>query len=98
MGIANIVRFAPSACNSQPWKVIASGKKLEVYRYKKLGLRGIMPIPLVSFYNQIDIGIFLCFMELCLQHENISFKRSIYIEDGNDNEMHLNAIYEIMGK
>ena len=98
MDIANIIRFAPSACNSQPWKVIASSKKLEVYRYKKLGLRGIMPIPLVSFYNQIDIGIFLCFIELCLEHENISFNRSIFIEDGNDSEMHLNAIYEITRK
>ena len=93
--IANIVRFAPSACNSQPWKVIASADKIEVYRFKKLGLRGIMPIALVSFYNQIDIGIFLCFMELCLQHNNIIYDKRVFNEDGNDNEMHLNAIYEI---
>ena len=65
LDIANIVRFAPSACNTQPWKVEASDKKLKVYRYRKEGKRGIMPKNMVIYYNQIDIGIFLYFLELC---------------------------------
>ena len=34
--VSDIVRFAPSACNSQPWHVKNDGE-LSVYRYKKPG-------------------------------------------------------------
>ena len=81
--IGNIVRFAPSACNSQPWKVISEKDKLTVYRYKKPGKRGIMPADKVAYYNRIDIGIFLLFLELCLGHENISFERKLFSDDGD---------------
>ena len=37
LDIANIVRFAPSACNTQPWKVISSDNEIKVYRYRKTG-------------------------------------------------------------
>ena len=66
LDIANIVRFAPSSCNTQPWIVDSSKNELRVYRYTKEGKRGIMPMNMVKYYNQIDIGIFLCFMDLCL--------------------------------
>ena len=81
--IGNIVRFAPSACNSQPWKVISEKDKLTVYRYKKPGKRGIMPADKVAYYNRIDIGIFLLFLEFCLGHENISFERKLFSDDGD---------------
>ena len=48
--IANIVRYAPSACNTQPWMVEADEKELKVYRYRKEGKRGIMPINMVIYY------------------------------------------------
>lgn len=41
LDIANIVRFAPSACNTQPWVVDASKNELKVYRYRKEGKRGL---------------------------------------------------------
>ena len=78
--IANIVRFTPSACNTQPWKVDAKEKELSVYRYRKEGKRGIMPKDRVIYYNQIDIGIFLCFIELCLEHNGLTYKRELFIE------------------
>lgn len=93
-GVTDIVRFAPSACNSQPWIVKNSGD-LSVYRYKKPGKRGIMPADKVPFYNRIDIGIFLCFLELCLAHCDIDFERELFSDDGNDNEATLNAVYRI---
>ena len=65
LDIGNIVRFAPSACNTQPWRVQTSDNEIKVYRYRKEGKRGIMPKDMVIYYNQIDIGIFLCFLELC---------------------------------
>jgi len=93
--VANIVRFAPSACNTQPWKVVASEKQLKVYRYRKEGKRGIMPKDKVIFYNQIDMGIFLCFLELCLENNNISFNKTIFIESNHENEYNLLAEYNI---
>ena len=93
--IANIVRFTPSACNTQPWMVDSKENKLTVYRYRKPGKRGIMPINLVVHYNQIDIGIFLCFLELCLSKNNLEYKRTLYIEENVDNEKNLTAIYDI---
>ncbi len=96
LDIANIVRFAPSACNTQPWIVEEDNNNtLKVYRYRKEGKRGIMPKDFVIYYNQIDIGIFLCFLELCLNHNNIKYERKLYLEENHDNEMNLVSIYKI---
>jgi len=95
LDIANIVRFTPSACNTQPWIVASKENELKVYRYRKEGKRGIMPKDLVVHYNQIDIGIFLCFLELCLNKNNIEFDRTLYVEENVDNEKNLTAIYKI---
>lgn len=94
--IGNIVRFAPSACNTQPWIVEGNTKEIQVYRYKKPGKRGIMPIKKVTYTNRIDIGIFLLFLELCFQHENINYKRTLYNDFCDDEkEKTLLAIYHL---
>lgn len=95
LDIANIVRFAPSACNTQPWYVEAKQDELAVYRYRKEGKRGIMPKNMVIYYNQIDIGIFLCFLELCLEKERISYHRKLYREEDSMKEKNLIAKYQI---
>ena len=95
LDIANIVRFAPSACNTQPWRVETSNKEIKVYRYRKEGKRGIMPKDKVIYYNQIDIGIFLCFLELCLEHNSISYKKELFVEEDHEKEDNLTAIYHI---
>ena len=92
-GVSNIVRFAPSACNSQPWIVENSDGGLSVFRYKKPGKRGIMPANKVPFYNRIDIGIFLCVLEICLKQQGQNFERELFHDEGNDDEMTLNAKY-----
>lgn len=94
-GISDIVRFAPSACNTQPWIVEHTDTALNVYRYKKQGKRGIMPTDKVSFYNQIDIGIFLCFLDLCLQYKDIKYEVQLYTDNGADEEKTLNAVYKM---
>lgn len=96
VGITDIVKYAPSACNTQPWIVEYTDATLKVYRYKKTGKRGIMPVDKVSFYNQIDIGIFLCFLDLCLQHKAIQYEVELYTDKGLDEEKTLNAIYNIL--
>jgi hypothetical protein len=95
LDIGNIVRFTPSACNTQPWRVEASDDELKVYRYKKKGKRGIMPENMVIYYNQIDIGIFLCFLELALQNNNISYTRQLFIEQDHNKENNLVADYTL---
>ncbi|MBQ6135609.1 MAG: nitroreductase [Bacilli bacterium] len=93
--IADIVRFAPSACNTQPWEVEAKEDELKVYRYRKEEKRGIMPKNMVIYFNQIDIGIFLCFVELCLNHEKMKYDRALYIEGNHEDEMNLVATYKM---
>lgn len=95
LNIADIVRFAPSACNTQPWLVEESKDRLSIYRYRKAGKRGIMPKDKVIYYNQIDMGIFLCFTELCLTHNGISFERTLYVEKDEQGEKNLVAEYMI---
>jgi len=95
LDIANIVRFAPSACNTQPWIVDSNEQELKVYRYRKPGKRGIMPVDKVVYYNQIDIGIFLCFLELCLNKNNIGFEKTLYVEESLENEKNLIAKYKL---
>ena len=91
---ANIARFAPSACNTQPWIVESNEQELRVFRYKKPGKRGIMPADKVSFYNRIDIGIFLLILEVWLKHGGIVFERTLF-EDKKEEEKNLVAIYAI---
>ena len=68
----------------------------QFYRYKKQGKRGIMPIEKVIYYNRIDIGIFLFFLETCLIKESISYERELF-EDLSDSEVEktLSAKYRI---
>ena len=93
-GVTNIIRFAPSACNTQPWFVKNNGE-LSVYRYKKPGKRGIMPAKMVPFYNRIDIGILLCFLDICLTRSNINYEKILFSDCDDDVEMILNAVYKL---
>ena len=79
----NIVRYTPSACNSQPWFIESKDNKLSIYRYKKPGRIGIMPKGAASYYNRIDMGIFLLFIELCLNHSGYKYDRKLYVDDGS---------------
>ena len=83
--IGGLCRYAPSAINSQPWLVKANKHELLVYRPKGLIF--------VNYFNQIDIGIFMCYLELCLNHEGINYTRELYKED----DRRLNARYRIGG-
>ena len=94
MSIARIARFAPSACNTQPWIVESGERGLKVYRHQKPGKRGIMPRDKISWYNRIDIGIFLLFLEVCMAHEGLAYTRTLYA-DSREEEKTLVAIYAV---
>ena len=93
--VADIARFAPSACNTQPWYVKNENGTLTVYRYKKPGKRGIMPAKAVSYFNRIDAGIYLCILELCLLKNGIGFEKEMFTDDGGEAEYTKVALYRI---
>lgn len=95
LGIGNIVRFSPSACNSQPWYVENIDNSLHIYRKSKSGKVGIMPKNASIYYNQIDIGIFMCILEICLLNEGYKYSRTIYKDNATFDNKELNAIYEL---
>ena len=44
-----------------------------------------MPADKVRYYNKIDIGIFLFFLEVCLENENYSYEKVLYEDVTDDN-------------
>ena len=97
LGIADIARFAPSACNTQPWYVENKNGELTVFRYKKPGKRGIMPADAVSYFNRIDIGIYLCILEICMEKNGAGYDRELFTDDGGDAELTRVAVYSLRG-
>lgn len=95
LGFAEITRFAPSACNTQPWYVENKDGTLTVSRYRKPGKRGIMPASAVAYFNRIDVGIYLCFLEICLEKNGIAFTRELFVDDGSDAELTKTAVYQL---
>lgn len=90
--IAKVVKYAPSACNTQPWRVVCENNKLKIYR--TTSIKSIMPKEKVPFYNSIDMGIFLYFLELTLLYNNISFQKSFCNEE-NRSDLILIAVYNL---
>ena len=83
MGIAEIARYAPSACNSQPWLVKNEDGEIQVFRYKKNERIGIMSPTAAAYFNRIDIGIFLCILEICMAEKNKECSRELFLDDGD---------------
>lgn len=85
MGVAEIARFAPSACNSQPWFVKNDGDTLTVYR-RKAAKVGLMTPKTAAYNNRIDMGIFLCILEICMAKQQIPIQRSLFIDLANTDD------------
>ena len=85
--------LAPSACNSQSWKVKAENNTLYVYRDKNI--KTIIPRGFRRFFNSIDLGIYLCFLEIALLKNNYKFNRTIINDEFDNNDLILIARYEI---
>lgn len=97
LDIANIVRFSPSSCNTQPWKVIEENNSILVYRYRKPDKRGIMPKNRVIYQNLIDIGIFILFLSIVLDENNINYNIKLFNDNENNyDELVLNSKFEVI--
>lgn len=73
--VSNLVRYAPSACNAQPWRVVSEGDTLRIYR--TTAYRSIIPRFKKAFLNSIDLGIFLLFLELSLDRQGYAFTHQL---------------------
>lgn len=89
-----IVRFAPSSCNSQPWIIKEKFGNLEVSRYNQ-SASGDFSRRVYNYFNHIDIGIMLCFLEIVLNHEEIEFDRKVFDDCDRLSIEVVNAKYQI---
>ena len=56
-----------------------------------------MPADKVAHYNRIDIGIFLCFLDLCLKKNDLYFERELVTDNAkDDSEEVLTAKYTLL--
>ena len=92
VSLGEIVRLAPSACNSQPWKVEEVGNELKIYRVK--GNTPVLSGVLFKRWNKVDIGIFLAFLDVALESEGYAFTRELH-HDTDDKKSVLTATYTI---
>ena len=96
--VGEIARFAPSACNSQPWLTECDGDEICVFRDNTPGRRGIMPAKMVGFYTRIDIGIYLYFIETCIRREGYAFDRELFADcDDSEETKVLSAVFRLHG-
>ena len=90
--VGQIVRLAPSACNSQPWEVEQDGNTLKVYRVK--GNTPVLSGILFKHWNKVDIGIFLTFVEVALESDGYTFTRELH-PDTDSKKRVLTATYTL---
>ncbi len=93
LDIGEIVRYAPSACNTQPWRVVNEDNCLRIYRTTQI--KSFMPASKLSYYNSIDMGIFICFLDITLSQKGYMYERSLSMEKCNDSELIDIATYNI---
>lgn len=84
LGVAEIARFAPSACNSQPWIVNNADNRITISRNVPQGRVGIMPPKTANYFNRIDMGIFLCVLEICMAEKGICATRTLYLDNSSN--------------
>ena len=90
--LGEIARLAPSAVNSQPWKVEQEGNTIKVYREK--GKTPVLSNILFKHWNKVDIGIFMCFLEVALESEGYAYERVLHT-DTDAKKSVLTATYTI---
>lgn len=91
--VIEAVHLAPSACNSQPWKGYFENNVLRIFRNPKA--KSIMPPSVKPFFNTIDMGIFLCFLEIALEQKGYRYERSLIETAGAKADLVEIALYAI---
>lgn len=72
-------------------------KRKSFHVFKDIGHSEDEELREIEMYNQIDMGIFLLILELCLRHEGIAFERELYSDDGDlEREWTKTAVYQLL--
>lgn len=90
--IKEIVRLAPSACNTQSWHFTSSSDRVTIYRDPKI--RSIIPKSKLTYFNSIDLGIVMCFFDIALINKGYSYQRTLIDQKTDDNLVKI-ATYQI---
>lgn len=41
---------------------------------------------MIAYFNRIDIGIYLCILEICMKKDGMDYERTLFVDDGTDAE------------
>jgi len=77
--VASVARYAPSACNSQPWIVKSHDNTIDLYQ--NTNITSILSKALIRYFNIIDLGIFMLILELSLNHFEYDIKRELMSQE-----------------
>lgn len=80
--IALKASLAPSACNSQPWNIKKDGKNIIVTR--GCGNPSIMRGEIKTFFNKIDMGIYLYYLKSSIPNSLICIDNSTISSNDDD--------------
>lgn len=91
--IGDIARFAPSAVNSQLWKMVEDGDTLTLIRKREKV--GVIPVEKIEYFNKVDMGIFMFFLEVAIEHFGMEFERELVYKKLSEEEVET-AKYKII--
>ena len=92
--LIEVVKYAPSACNSQPWFI--ENKDNEINLYRTCGKKSIMPGNKMAIINRVDIGIMILYIEIYLTKNDIKYTKEIFNDDVEEHEKALNKEKKIL--
>lgn len=92
LDVAKVVRYAPSACNSQPWIVKGCQNILDMYQDKSIN--SPLSLVLMKYFNLIDLGIFMLILEVTLEHQGYKYVRDLILKADKNSPNHI-ASYTI---
>ncbi|NCB51673.1 MAG: nitroreductase [Clostridia bacterium] len=82
VGVKEAIRLAPSACNTQPWRVVSEDGRISVFR--ETNLKAFIPATQLSYFNSIDMGIGLLFLETALLEKGYKFDRKLKLDETSE--------------
>jgi hypothetical protein len=91
--VIEAVRLSPSACNTQPWRIVSESNWIKLYRNTKI--KSFIPASKLPYYNSIDMGICLCFFEIAMIQKGYQFDRILIDEENLNLDLLEIAVYII---
>lgn len=91
--VKNIFRLAPSSCNTQPWFVESNENCIKLYQ--DTNVKAFVSDELLTYSNQIDLGICIYFLDLGLNKKGYKYFRKISYNKKDSKSIEV-AVYNII--